>query len=235
MAEALLVSGLRAGYGATEVLEDVSFALEPGTALSVIGRNGVGKTTLLATLMGLATRHAGAIALGGRDLSALPPNRRALAGLGYVPQRREIFPSLTVQENLRIGARPGPWSAERIEGLFPVLAERGANRGDQLSGGEQQMLAVGRALATNPSVLLLDEPFEGLAPVVVRRLHAALTAVRDETGLSIILVEQHAKLALGFAPRVLVMNRGRVVYDGASAALSADPAWLDRLCGIGTG
>ncbi|CAO3428747.1 ABC transporter ATP-binding protein [Azospirillum doebereinerae] len=231
----LSLHNVRAGYGATVVLEDLSFDLPAGSKLSIIGRNGVGKTTLLATLMGLTRLHAGRIGLGSLDVGALRPNRRAKAGFGFVPQQREIFPSLTVEENLLVGLRPGAWTLARVYDLFPRLRERRANMGNQLSGGEQQMLAFGRALLTNPRVLLLDEPFEGLAPVIVEQLFQALLRLRDEDQLSIIMVEQHAKLALAFAPRTMVMSRGRIAFDGDSRALIDDPAKLDALCGIGGG
>ncbi|SMH62506.1 ABC transporter ATP-binding protein [Azospirillum agricola] len=231
----LSLGNVSAGYGATVVLEDLSFDLAAGEKLSIIGRNGVGKTTLLATIMGLTRLHGGRIGLGDRDIAALRPNRRAQAGIGFVPQQREIFPSLTVEENLLVGLRPGAWTLERIYELFPRLQQRRANMGNQLSGGEQQMLAFGRALLTNPRVLLLDEPFEGLAPVIVEQLFHALLRLRDEGGLSIIMVEQHAKLALAFAPRTMVMSRGRIAFDGASRSLIDDPARLDALCGIGGG
>jgi len=235
MADGLHLTGLRAGYGATMVLEDITLALPAGEKLSIIGRNGVGKTTLLATIMGLTKLHGGSVRLGGTDLSQWRPNRRVAAGIGFVPQQREIFPSLTVAENLRVGQRPGRWDVERVYGLFPRLRERRANMGNQLSGGEQQMLAFGRALTTNPRLLLLDEPFEGLAPVIVEQLFDALLQLRDEDGLSIIMVEQHARLALAFAPRTLVMSRGRIAFDGTSQSLIDDPAQLDALCGIGGG
>lgn len=233
MAEALSLKNVRAGYGATVVLEDLSFDLPLGEKLSVIGRNGVGKTTLLSTIMGLTRLHAGRIELDGRDIAVLRPNRRARVGLGFVPQQREIFPSLTVEENLLVGQRPGAWTLARIYTLFPRLQQRRTNMGNQLSGGEQQMLAFGRALLTNPRILLLDEPFEGLAPVIVEQLFQALLRLRDEERLSVIMVEQHAKLALAFAPRTLVMSRGRIAFDGASRSLIEDPARLDALCGIG--
>ncbi len=235
MPDALTLVDVRAGYGPTVVLEDFSLSLAEGEKLSIIGRNGVGKTTLLATIMGLTKLHAGSVRIGGGDLSTLRPNRRAHAGLGFVPQQREIFPSLTVEENIRVGARPGAWTLDRLYELFPRLRERRTNMGNQLSGGEQQMLAFARALATNPRVLLLDEPFEGLAPVIVEQLFGTLLRLRDEGGLTIVMVEQHAKLALAFAPRTLVMSRGRIAFDGESRLLIEDPARLDTLCGVGNG
>ena len=233
MAESgLVIENVRAGYGSTIVLEDVTLAVGSGTAISILGRNGVGKTTLLATLMGLATLHAGTVSVGGINVSGMKPGERAAHGLGFVPQQREIFASLTVEENLRIGKRPGQWTLEAIYGLFPGLKDRRSNMGNQLSGGEQQMLAVGRALMTNPSILLLDEPFEGLAPIIVDQLFAALAALRDSGAMSILLVEQHTRHALAFAPRAIVINRGRIVFDGASAALKADPSRLASLCAM---
>ena len=229
MSEALLVvQGLSAGYGASVVLEDVSFSLARGRSLALLGRNGVGKTTLITTLMGLTTRHKGSITLRGVDLSRAPVVARAHAGLGWVPQERGVFPSLTVAEHLRAVARPGPWDAARIYELFPSLAARGKHRGDQLSGGEQQMLAIGRALVTNPTLLLLDEPMEGLAPVIVEQLAGVVRDLRKRGETAILLVEQHARLALRLADEVLVLDRGRVVHRGASDAMLADPALQER-------
>jgi branched-chain amino acid transport system ATP-binding protein len=232
MAEALQLKGVCAGYGETHVLEDVDLALAQGESLSIIGRNGVGKSTLLETVMGHTTLHGGRIWLGGRDITANPPHARALAGLGYVPQEREIFPSLTVQENLEICARPGRWTTERVFDLFPNLRTRLSNAGTQLSGGEQQMLAVARALMTNPSVLLMDEPTEGLAPVIVEALTAVLVKLRSESGLSIILVEQNSRVAFEFSDRSVVLDKGRIVYDGASATLRDDPERLAKVIGV---
>ena len=232
MADALTLRQVSAGYGETVVLEDVNLALAPGESISVIGRNGVGKTTLLATVMGHTTVHRGAVTLGGESLERVPIFRRARRGLGWVPQEREIFPSLSVRENLTIGARPGQWTLERVFELFPNLAARLSNMGNQLSGGEQQMLSIARALLTNPSVLLMDEPTEGLAPVIVEALAAILQRLRGEGALSIVLVEQNSRVALAFSPRTIVMDKGRIVYDGESAALSADPERLAALIGV---
>jgi branched-chain amino acid transport system ATP-binding protein len=229
MAEGLALRGVSAGYGDTHVLEDVSLALGAGESLSVIGRNGVGKSTLLETIMGHTTLHAGEILLCGRRIERAPAHERARAGLGYVPQEREIFPSLTVRENLEICARPGHWDAARVFELFPNLKERLDNAGTQLSGGEQQMLAIARALMTNPSVLLMDEPTEGLAPVIVQALAQVLARLRAAGGLSIVLVEQNSRIALGFSERTVVMDRGRIVYDGESERLRRDPELLARL------
>ena len=232
MASALELRGVSAGYGETVVLEDVSLALARGESVSVIGRNGVGKTTLIATVMGHTTLHRGEIRLGQRNLAAVPIYRRARMGLGLVPQEREIFPSLTVAENLDIAARPGDWTIERVLDLFPNLRSRLGNRGNQLSGGEQQMLAIARALVTNPTVLLMDEPTEGLAPVIVETLMQVLLRLRQEGQLAILLVEQNARVALAFSPRVVVMNRGRIVYDAEAVALSGDAERLAQLIGV---
>jgi branched-chain amino acid transport system ATP-binding protein len=232
MASALEFRHVSAGYGETVVLEDINLTLGGGESISIIGRNGVGKTTLLATAMGHTTLHAGDIALGGTSIASIPPYRRSLAGLGFVPQEREIFPSLSVRENLEVGARPGHWTHERVFELFPQLRERLGNMGNQLSGGEQQMLSIARALLTNPSVLLMDEPTEGLAPVIVEALTAVLLRLRAEGGLSIVLVEQNSRVALAFSPRTAVMDKGRIVYDGPSAALQADPALLETYIGV---
>ena len=232
MASALELRGVSAGYGETVVLEDVSLALAPGESLGVIGRNGVGKTTLLATVMGHTTLHAGEIRLDGESLNRAPIYRRARRGLGFVPQEREIFPSLTVAENLTVAARPGAWTVDRVFELFPGLAARRTNMGHQLSGGEQQMLSIARALLTNPSVLLMDEPTEGLAPVIVETLTAVLGRLRGAGGLSIVLVEQNSRVALAFAERIVVLDKGRIAYDGPSATLRADPDRLAQLIGV---
>src|SRR2546430_14645646 len=232
MAEALAFRHVSAGYGETVVLENSNLVLAPGESISVIGRNGVGKTTLLATVMGHTTLHRGEVTLGGVSLDRVPIFRRARRGLGWVPQEREIFPSLSVRENLTIGARPGHWTLQRVFELFPNLAARLCNMGNQLAGGEHQMLSIARALLTNPSVLLMDEPTEGLAPVIVEALTAVLLRLRAESALSIILVEQNSRVALAFSERTVVMSKGRVVYDGASAALRDDPEKLAQIVGI---
>jgi len=229
MPDALSVRRLCSGYGETVVLEDVELALPEGGSLAVLGRNGVGKTTLLATVMGHTTFHSGAIAFGGREISSLPVYERSRLGIGYVPQERLIFPSLSVHENLAVAARPGRWSFERVYELFPRLKERRDAMGNQLSGGEQQMLAIGRALMGNPSLLLLDEPLEGLAPIIVEMLLASLKKLISEDSLAIILVEQHAKVALSVTDTALVLNRGRLAYSGPSATLLADPQKLTSL------
>ena len=229
MPEALSLKGVSAGYGETHVLAAIDLALDAGESLSVIGRNGVGKSTLLETIMGHTTLHAGAIALAGRRMDGVPVHARALAGLGYVPQEREIFPSLSVRENLELCARPGHWAAQRVFELFPNLKSRLDAPGTQLSGGEQQMLAIARALMTNPTVLLMDEPTEGLAPVIVQALVQVLSRLRAAGGLSIVLVEQNSRVALEFSARTVVMDKGRIVYDGASERLRADPEFLASL------
>jgi len=235
MADALALRGVSAGYGETVVIENISFTLAPGESVSVIGRNGVGKTTLLATVMGHTRLHAGDIALGGNSITALPIYKRAVAGLGYVPQEREIFPSLSVRENLEVALRPGRWTVERVFELFPLIARRESNMGNQLSGGEQQMLAIARALVGNPTVLLMDEPTEGLAPVIVEDLVRAMQALRADQGLAIVLVEQHTRIALDFSPRSIVMDNGHIVYDGTSAGLKSDAKLLDSFIGVSGG
>ena len=228
---ALELDDLSAGYGETIVLENVALQLRPGETLSIIGRNGVGKSTLLATVMGHTSLHGGRLRLHGKDISSLAPHRRALAGLGYVPQEREIFPSLSLRENLDVAARPGTWTIETVYELFPRLAERQSNRGNQLSGGEQQMLAIGRALIGNPSVVLMDEPSEGLAPVIVEELALALKRL-TAMNLTLVVVEQNTRLALDISARAVVMDRGRIVYDGASETLRNDPAKLEQFIGV---
>jgi len=229
MPEALALRGVSAGYGETHVLQDLELTLAAGESLAVIGRNGVGKSTLLATVMGHTTLHGGTIEVGGERIERAPPFRRSLAGLGYVPQEREIFPSLSVRENLEIGARPGHWTEARVFALFPNLRERLGHGGTQLSGGEQQMLAIARALLTNPAVLLMDEPTEGLAPVIVQALVQVLAKLRAAGGLSIVLVEQNSRVALDFSERTVVMDKGRIVYDGDSGRLRRDPEFLASL------
>jgi branched-chain amino acid transport system ATP-binding protein len=226
---ALSLSNVRAGYGETIVLEDVAFTLPERGSLAVLGRNGVGKTTLLATIMGHTTFHSGKILFNGREMNSSAVFERARAGIGYVPQDRLIFPSLSVEENLTVAARPGRWTLERVYDLFPRLAERRSHRGNQISGGEQQMLAIGRALMGNPTLLLMDEPLEGLAPIIVEMLLKALKRLISEDSLAVVLVEQHAKLALQVTRTALVMRRGKVVHEGPSGALLANP---DRLADL---
>ena len=231
MPELLRVEGLSAGYGAAVVLEQVSLAVEAGQSVAVLGRNGAGKTTLLTTLMGLTHRHAGRIHWRGADLATVPPFQRARAGLGWVPQERLVFPSLSVDEHLAAVALPGPWNAQAVYELFPALAQRRAHRGNQLSGGEQQMLAIARALVLNPALLLLDEPMEGLAPRIVQDLAIAIRRIAVE-GTAILLVEQHARLALELSSQALVLERGRIVHRAPSEILLKEPETLRRLLSV---
>jgi branched-chain amino acid transport system ATP-binding protein len=228
VADVLALAGVTAGYGATVILEDVGFSLARASALAVLGRNGMGKTTLMRTIAGHADRHQGRIVLDGQDVGTLRPWRRARRGLGYVPQERDIFASLTVLENLEVGARPGAWTLDRVFALFPSLAGRRRNLGSQLSGGEQQMLSIARALMGQPAVLLLDEPFEGLAPNLVELLVDAFGALR-RAGLSMVLVEQRAKLALGMTDTALVLVRGRVALAAESRRLIEDDEALEAV------
>jgi branched-chain amino acid transport system ATP-binding protein len=228
----LALDKVSAGYGESVVLEDISLAMQEGDSLALLGRNGVGKTTLLITLMGLTQLHAGAIRWRGTDIGRVPTHRRAQAGLGWVPQERYMFPSLTVEEHLTVVARPGPWNLKRIYDIFPRLQERRDNMGNQLSGGEQQMLAIARALMTNPQLLLLDEPMEGLAPIIVQELMRVIRKLISEEGLSVIVVEQHARLALSITRQAIVLDRGRIVHQGSSESLLADGERLDRLVAV---
>ena len=230
--ELLVAEGLFAGYGESIVLEGVSFALEQGGSLALLGRNGVGKTTLLLTLMGLTRLRRGRLLMRGRDISRKPTYLRARCGLGWVPQERLCFPSLTVEEHLNVVARRGPWDLSRIYLAFPGLAERRRNLGNQLSGGEQQMLAIARALMTNPSVLLLDEPMEGLAPVNVRAVVKVIQDLVCTGEFAVIIVEQHARVALALTTQAIVLDRGRVVHHASSNDLLADAAVLDRLVAL---
>ena len=233
MAEPLLqVQGLRCGHGDAVVLSDISFTLEAGESLALLGRNGMGKTTLLDTLVGVAKRHAGTITLDGRAVHTLPAHERAAAGIGWVPQERNIFKSLTVEENLSAVARPGPWDIARVYRLFPRLHERRRNGGAQLSGGEQQMLAFGRALVLNSKLLLLDEPLEGLAPLIVQELLQAIGRVARDEGLSCIVVEQHPHLVLGVTDNALVLDRGGIALRAPSADLLRDPSPLEAWLGV---
>ena len=232
MAELLAVDAVTAGYGDGIVLEDVSLALDEGDTLALLGRNGMGKTTLLITLMGLTRLRSGTLRWRGGDLAALPTHGRCRAGLGWVPQERYMFPSLTVEEHLTAVARPGPWTVKRVYEVFPRLEERRGNYGNQLSGGEQQMLAIGRALMVNPRLLLLDEPMEGLAPIIVQELVNVIRELTSGSGMAVIVVEQHAKLALALTRQTIVLERGRVVHRSASDALAADPDLLHRLVSV---
>ena len=226
MAELLGVENLTAGYGEARVIQGLGFTLEDGRSLALLGRNGVGKTTLIDTVIGVTTRFGGRIVLAGQDISHSRPCERARRGVGWTPQERNIFRSLTVEENLTAVALPGPWTVKRIYGLFPRLEERRTNMGRQLSGGEQQMLAIGRALMLNPRLLLLDEPTEGLAPIIVDELLAALRELARE-GLSMIIVEQKPKKILPFTDHAIVLDRGAIAREAPSAELLADPAALD--------
>ena len=233
MAEPLLaLNDVRAGFGSAVVLDGVSLALPERGSLAVLGRNGVGKSTLLLTIMGYTQVGRGRLTWRGAEITRRPPHRRALAGIGWVAQEREIFSSLTVEENLTVAARAGRWNLAAVYDLFPRLAERRRNFGNQLSGGEQQMLAIARALMTNPALLLLDEPLEGLAPIVVEELAAAIRRMTSEGANAFILVEQHADIALSLTQNALVLERGRIIHSGASAQLLADHAALDRLIGL---
>jgi branched-chain amino acid transport system ATP-binding protein len=232
MPELLAFDRVSAGYGDSIVLEDVSFSMEEGASLALLGRNGVGKTSLLVTLMGLTRMHKGAVRWGGKDLARMPTHLRSRAGLGWVPQERHMFPSLTVEEHLTVVARPGPWNLARVYEIFPRLRERRANMGNQLSGGEQQMVAIARALMTNPRILLLDEPMEGLAPIIVQELVRVIRRLIADEGMSVIVVEQHARLALSLTARAMVLDRGRIVHESDSASLLADGDKLDRLVAV---
>ena len=229
----LAVEHLVAGYGESIILEDVSIGLAPRASLAVLGRNGAGKTTLITTLMGLTRIRGGTIAFDGENVTGWRPHRRALAGMGWVPQERDIFGSLSVTENLTVIARPGPWTLARVYELFPRLAERRRNLGGQLSGGEQQMLAIGRALMLNPKLLLLDEPFEGLAPNLVAELEPAIKLMTAE-GVAVLLVEQHVEAALRLSDSAVVLEHGKVVHAGPSAGLRDDRALLERLVTLRT-
>jgi branched-chain amino acid transport system ATP-binding protein len=230
----LEINGLCAGYGPTLIIEDISFSVKAGDRLAVLGRNGMGKTTLLATLMGLSTRHGGQIKIGEQDITDRRTSTRADLGIGYVPQTRDIFASLTVEENLRTGLKGRPVAAlhEAYE-MFPRLRERRRNYGMQLSGGEQQMLSMARTLLGKPSILLLDEPLEGLAPVICDELMALLVQLAASKEVTIILVEQQIERALDFADSVMVMERGRTSWAGRPEVLIADRALVDRLVGVG--
>jgi branched-chain amino acid transport system ATP-binding protein len=229
MPDLLALDRVSAGYGASVVLEDVSLSIGEGDSLALLGRNGVGKTTLLVTLMGLTRVHRGTIRFRGAAWTALPTFRRAQAGIGWVPQERYMWPSLTVEEHLTSVSRPGKWTLQRVYEIFPRLNERRGNFGNQLSGGEQQMLAIARALMVNPKLLLLDEPMEGLAPIIVQEFINVIRGLVTHGGMGVVIVEQHAKLALSLARRAVVLDRGRVVHRSDSASLLRDPGLLHRL------
>jgi|GEM_PF-52933 len=232
MSDVLTVAGLAAGYGEAAILHDIGFSLAEGRSLALLGRNGVGKTTLINSLIGVTRRTGGRILLAGQDVTGFSPERRALAGIGWVPQERNIFKSLTVLENLTAVARPGPWTPERVFEMFPRLKERIGNMGDQLSGGEQQMLAIGRALVLNPKVLLLDEPTEGLAPIIVEELLKALKRIFREEGMAGIVVEQHAQKILKMTDEAIILERGRIIHASTSQALIDDPDTLQLCLGV---
>ena len=228
----LELKAVRAGYGDAVVLDDVALAVPRDGSLAVLGRNGVGKSTLLLTIMGYTRLQQGSVFFDGKDITALPPHRRAQLGIGWVAQEREVFPSLSVEENLSVAARPGRWQLDTVYELFPRLKERKANMGNQLSGGEQQMLAIARALMTNPALLLLDEPLEGLAPIIVEELASSL---KHLTGMAMVLVEQHTDIALELTQDAVLIERGRIVHRARSADLSRDEATLERLVGLKVG
>ncbi|HET8874861.1 MAG TPA: ABC transporter ATP-binding protein [Casimicrobiaceae bacterium] len=234
MADLLALDGVTAGYGASVVLEDVSLSIGEGDSLALLGRNGVGKTTLLVTLMGLTRVHRGTVRFRGTAWTRLPTFRRAQAGIGWVPQERYMWPSLTIEEHLTAVARPGRWTLAKVYEIFPRLAERRGNFGTQLSGGEQQMLAIARALVVNPALLLLDEPMEGLAPIIVQDLMRVIAGLVREGGMAVVIVEQHAKLALSVTQNAIALDRGRIVHRSSSESLLDDPQTLHRLVTLGS-
>jgi branched-chain amino acid transport system ATP-binding protein len=230
--ELLRVESLSAGYGGATILNGISFSLPRGGSCALLGRNGTGKTTLIASIVGVTERHAGSISLKGQDITGLRPDRRAALGIGWVPQERNIFKSLTVEENLTAIARPGAWDVARVYGLFPNLQKRCANLGTQLSGGEQQQLAIGRALMLNPDLLLLDEPLEGLAPLVAEQVLAVVRRLIRDEGMSAIVVEQHAQKILGITDYAMILEHGEIVFEASSEALLAQPEVLDAHLGV---
>ncbi|HLT99088.1 MAG TPA: ABC transporter ATP-binding protein [Burkholderiaceae bacterium] len=232
MADLLQIDKLRAGYADSVVLDDISLSLAQGQTLALLGRNGTGKTTLINTVVGVTRRHQGSIHLSGQPLEQLAPHVRAQAGIGWVPQERNIFKSLTVHENLTAVARPGAWTPAKVYETFPRLAERKGNMGTQLSGGEQQMLAIGRALVLNPRLLLLDEPTEGLAPILVEEVLKGVVNVTRNEGLSVIIVEQHPQLILAISHSAVILDRGTIVHHGPAAQLREDQTLLNRWLGV---
>ncbi len=232
MPDLLALDKVSAGYGDSIVLENVSFSMQEGESLALLGRNGVGKTSLLITLMGLTRLHGGSIHWRGSNIARVPTHKRAHAGLGWVPQERFMFPSLSVEEHLTVVERGGKWNLQKIYSIFPRLHERRHNMGNQLSGGEQQMLAIARALMVSPSILLLDEPMEGLAPIIVQELLKVIRRLVSEEGMSVIVVEQHARMALSLTQRAIVLDRGRIVHASDSQSLLDDGETLDRLVAV---
>ncbi|HZH53564.1 MAG TPA: ABC transporter ATP-binding protein [Microvirga sp.] len=232
MSDLLALEQVSAGYGEAIVISNIDLRLKPGESLALLGRNGTGKTTLLNTIIGVTRHRGGSIQFAGRDVTSVRPDKRAHAGIGWVPQERNIFKSLTVEENITAVARPGPWTLARAYEMFPRLRERRSNLGNQLSGGEQQMLAVARALVLNPKLLLLDEPTEGLAPIIVEELLAALTRIIRGEGMSAIIVEQHAQKILGVTDSALILDRGTIVHASSSRSLIEDPAPLEQHLGV---
>ena len=232
MSDFLAIEGLRAGYGEAVVLPGLSLRLAEGQVLALLGRNGTGKTTLINSIVGVTRRFGGTVAVGGRDITPLRPDQRARAGIGWVPQERNIFRSLTVEENMTAVAQPGHWTVAKVYEMFPRLEERRGNFGNQLSGGEQQMLAIGRALTLNPKVLLLDEPTEGLAPIIVDELLKAIGTITRSGGICSIIVEQNAQKILNLADRAVILERGAIVHDADSRSLKADPGALERHLGV---
>ena len=228
----LELKSVRAGYGDAVVLDDISLAVPANGSLAVLGRNGVGKSTLLLTIMGYTRLHSGKLFFQGKEITALAPHQRAQMGIGWVAQEREIFPSLTLEENLTVAARPGRWGLAAVYELFPRLGERRAHMGNQLSGGEQQMLAIARALMTNPALLLLDEPLEGLAPVIVEALAEAFKKLSAERSVALVLVDPHTEIALSLTEDAVVIERGRIVHRARSAELARDPAMAERVLGL---
>src|SRR5690625_2073634 len=228
----LQLNGVTSGYGEAIVLEDLSFGVDEGESVALLGRNGMGKTTLILTIMGLTRLHSGSISWKGNDITRLTTFRRAQAGLGWVPQERYMYPSLSVEEHLTVVARPGEWNLKKVYELFPRLEERRGNMGNQLSGGEQQMLAIGRALMVNPRVLLLDEPMAGLAPIIVQELLQVISRLASESGMGVVIVEQHARMTLRITERAVVLDRGRVVHESPSSELLADGEKLDSLVSV---
>ncbi len=233
MADLLRIEGLRAGYGEAVVLSDISLTLRQGRSLALLGRNGVGKTTLVNSIIGVTRRFSGTVVLNGEDITQRTPEQRAHSGIGWVPQERNIFRSLTVTENMTAVARPGAWTPERVFQLFPRLAERKTNLGGQLSGGEQQMLAIGRALVLNPRLLLLDEPTEGLAPLIIEELLSVLQKLLRDEGIAAIVIEQHARKILGLTDDAIILERGRIVHSSDSQTLLTEPDHLERYLGVG--